>query len=118
VFIFTKPRRGWELANGIINVILGILLFISDTYTRSETFAFMFAVILLFNGIQGFFLTGTPLGSGWIVFSSVLAIIASLFMICIPTVFTTIAIGYIFGVYIIVAGIGIISWGGVRRSAK
>ncbi|MDR2898625.1 MAG: DUF308 domain-containing protein [Spirochaetaceae bacterium] len=118
IFISMKPRNAWELANGVINVVLGVLLLASDAYTRSEAFAFVFAIILLFNGIQGLSLTASPFGSALLLFSSILAVIVSLFMLFVPVMFTTLAIGYIFGIYIIVAGIGTIAWGDIRRSAR
>jgi uncharacterized membrane protein HdeD (DUF308 family) len=118
VFAFMRPRNAWELANGVINVVLGILLLASDAYTRSEAFAFVFAIILLFNGIQGLALVAAPFRSALLLCSSILAVIVSLFMLFVPVMFTTLAIGYIFGIYIIVAGIGTIAWGGVRRSVR
>ncbi len=117
-FIFIKPRSGWQLADGIINVILGILLLTSGIEMRAETFSFIFAILFLFSGIEGLSfssMTGSD-SNGWIIFTSILAIIAAIFMFFVPSIFTTLTIGYLFGIYILIGGITLISWGASKHS--
>src|SRR5665648_60395 len=48
----SNVKNGWNLASGIMSIILGFLLIFSPTLARAETFAFMLGFITLFTGIN------------------------------------------------------------------
>ena len=109
---FNEPvwfRFPGNLAGGILNIIMGILLLISPKEVTISTFAFLFGWILMMAGIEkmsfgnklSFFAVSDY---GWLTFSGVFNIIAALLFIFLPLA-STLALNFIIAAYLLVGGI-------------
>ena len=101
--------RGWMLAGGIIEVILGLIL-IFNVALSAATLPIFVGFWLMFRAFSAIGL-GTDMsaigitGAGWTVFSGVLLLLCSLWMLFRPIVFGTVAVIAWAGVSLLLAGI-------------
>lgn len=105
--------RGWMLAGGIIEIVLGIIL-IFNTSLSAATLPIFLGFWLMFRGFSAIGL-GSDLsaigvtGSGWTIFSGVLLVLCSLWILFQPLVFGTVAVIAWVGVSLLLAGIAAFS---------
>ncbi|MGD9474926.1 MAG: HdeD family acid-resistance protein [Eubacteriaceae bacterium] len=104
-------KNGWNLVTGIMAVILGILLVMSDTLQTAGTFAFMLAFLAMSAGINqltaGITIKKTGAeGSGWLIASGVINILLSFFLIFAP-ITALLGFGFVAGIYLFVGGIAL-----------
>ncbi len=105
--------RGWMLAGGIIEIVLGIIL-IFNTSLSAATLPIFLGFWLMFRGFSAIGL-GSDLsaigvaGSGWTIFSGVLLVLCSLWILFQPLVFGTAAVIAWVGVSLLLAGIAAFS---------
>ena len=105
--------RGWMLAGGIIEVILGIILILNVALSAATLPVFVgfwlmfraFSTIGLGSDMNAIGITG----SGWTIFSGVLLLLCSLWMLFRPLVFGTVAVIAWAGVSLLLAGIAAFS---------
>lgn len=104
-------KNGWNLASGIMSIILGFLLIFSPTLARAETFAFMLGFIALFTGINQVSASymikkqGST-GTGWLTASGIINIILGFFFIFNPF-FMLLTFSIIAGVYLLFGGVAL-----------
>ncbi len=104
-------RNGWALANGIIFVVMGVILFANDAASMLVTFTYLLGFLALFNGITqitsyaAFKKSGTE-GSGWVLASAIINIILGIFFLISPFAAAW-AIAYVLGIYLIVGGVAL-----------
>ena len=100
--------RGWMLAGGIIEAIIGLIL-IFNVALSAATMPIVLGFWLLFRGFSAIGLGGdmqamrVP-GSGWTIASGVLLLLCALWMIFQPLVFGTTAVIVWVGVSLLFAG--------------
>ena len=105
--------RGWMLAGGIIEIILGIILILNVALSAATLPVFVgfwlmfraFSTIGLGSDMNAIGITG----SGWTIFSGVLLLLCSLWMLFRPLVFGTVAVIAWAGVSLLLAGIAAFS---------
>ena len=103
------PGRGWMLAGGIIEIILGIIL-IFNVALSAATLPIFLGFWLMLRGFSAIGLGGDmnameiP-GSGWTVFSGILLVLCSLWILFQPLVFGTTAVVIWVGISLLFAGI-------------
>ena len=101
--------RGWMLAGGIIEIILGIIL-IFNVALSAATLPIFLGFWLMLRGFSAIGLGGDmnameiP-GSGWTVFSGILLVLCSLWILFQPLVFGTTAVVIWVGISLLFAGI-------------
>ncbi len=101
--------RGWMLAGGIIEIILGIIL-IFNVALSAATLPIFVGFWLMFRAFSAIGL-GSDMntigitGSGWTILSGVLLLICALWMLFQPLVFGTVAVIAWAGVSLLLAGI-------------
>lgn len=101
--------RGWMLAGGIIEILLGIIL-ILDVALSAATLPVFLGFWLMFRGFSAIGLGGdmrtlaVP-GSGWTLFSGIVLLFCSLWMLFQPLVFGSAAVVAWVGVSLLFAGI-------------
>ena len=101
--------RGWMLAGGIIEIILGIIL-IFNVALAAATLPIFLGFWLMLRGFSAIGLGGDmnameiP-GSGWTVFSGILLVLCSLWILFQPLVFGTTAVVIWVGISLLFAGI-------------
>lgn len=101
--------RGWMLAGGIIEIILGIVL-IFNVALSAATLPIFLGFWLMLRGFSAIGLGGdmnameVP-GSGWTVFSGILLVLCSLWILFQPLVFGTTAVVIWVGISLLFAGI-------------
>ena len=101
--------RGWMLAGGIIEVILGLILIFNVALSAATLPIFVgfwimfraFSAIGLGSDMNAIGITG----SGWTIFSGVLLLLCSLWMLFRPIVFGTVAVIAWAGAALLLAGI-------------
>lgn len=104
-------RNGWTLANGIIFIVLGVIMLMSNVASMLVTFTFLLGFLALFNGITqvtsyaAFKKSGAE-GSGWVLASGIINIILGIFFLLSPFAAAW-AIAYVLGIYLIVGGIAL-----------
>lgn len=100
--------RGWMLAGGIIEIVLGLILVFNTAFSAVSLPVFL-GFWLLFRGFSAIGLGGdmqamrVP-GSGWTIASGVLLLLCALWMIFQPLVFGTTAVIVWVGVSLLFAG--------------
>lgn len=104
-------KNGWNLANGIIFIVLGVLILLSSTASMAVTFAFLLGFIALFSGITqissfGVYKKAGDPAAGWILTSGIINLLLGIFFIFTPFV-ATLAIWFVFAFYLIVGGIAL-----------
>lgn len=102
-------RMPGSLMAGVMNIIIGLLLFCSPASATISAFAYMFALLLLTFGIDKLAYCGKLrflgiTGTGWVTASGILDIIASVVFIFLP-MDSTIALTYILAIYLFIGGI-------------
>lgn len=101
--------RGWMLAGGIIEVVLGLILIFNISLSAASLPIFL-GFWLMFRGFSAIGLggdlsaMGVP-GSGWTVASGVLLLLCSLWILFQPLVFGTTAVIIWVGISLLFAGI-------------
>lgn len=101
--------RGWLLAGGIIEIILGLIL-IFNIALSAATLPIFLGFWLLLRGFSAIGLGGDMRamdipGSGWTIFSGILLLIAALWILFQPLVFGTAAVVVWVGISFLFAGI-------------
>ena len=105
--------RGWMLAGGIIEIILGVIL-ISHVALSAATLPLFLGFWLLLRafatiGLGGDMRTAEIHGAGWTLFSGVLLMICSLWILFRPLVVGSAAVIVWVGISLLFAGIGAMS---------
>lgn len=101
--------RGWMLAGGIIEIVLGIILILNTALSAASLPIFL-GFWLMFRGFSAIGLGGDmnameiP-GSGWTVFSGILLLLCSLWILFQPLVFGTAAVVIWVGISLLFAGV-------------
>ena len=101
--------RGWMLAGGIIEIVLGAIL-VWNVALSAATLPIFLGFWLMFRGFSAIGLGGDmnameiP-GSGWTVFSGILLVLCSLWILFQPLVFGTTAVVIWVGISLLFAGI-------------
>lgn len=101
--------RGWLIAGGVIEIVLGIIL-IFNVGLSASTLPIFLGFWLLFRGFSAIGLGGdmnsmnVP-GSGWTIFSGILLVLAALWVLFQPLVFGTVAVIAWVGVSLLFAGV-------------
>ncbi len=96
------------LLTGILNVLIGIMLFIMPVTLTVQVFTFMLAFLLLFSGVQKLSLSSRlryfriP-HTGSQTFSGILNIILAVIFLLLPFL-SAVALNYILAVYLIIIG--------------
>lgn len=105
--------RGWMLAGGIIQIILGIIL-IFNVALSAATLPIFLGFWLMFRGFSAIGLGGDMSsmeirGSGWTIFLGVLLLLCALWILFQPLVFGTTAVIVWVGISLLFAGIAAMS---------
>ncbi len=105
--------RGWMLAGGIIEIILGIIL-IFNVALSAATLPIFLGFWLMLRAFSAIGLGGDMsameiAGSGWTVFSGILLLLCSLWILFQPLVFGTTAVVVWVGISLLFAGIAAFS---------
>lgn len=104
-------RHGWNLAFGILYVLIGIMLLMESPASLYLTYAFVIGFFAMYLGITQCFAYGqyksanVP-GAGWMLASGIINIILSFCMIMTPLVAAW-ALEYILGFYLVFGGIAL-----------
>ncbi|WP_418991761.1 HdeD family acid-resistance protein [Alistipes sp.] len=101
--------RGWMLAGGIIEIILGLIL-IFNVSLSAATLPIFLGFWLLFRGFSAIGLGGDMnalevAGSGWTIFTGILLVLCALWILFQPLVFGTAAVIIWVGISLLFAGI-------------
>lgn len=109
------PDRGWLIAGGVIEIILGVILLFNKAFT-ALTLPYFLAFWLLFRGFNliGFASDMRSLkvsGMGWTIAFAILLIICSLLILFSPTVIGVGAVIILVGVAFLLAGISVMVFG-------
>lgn len=101
--------RGWMLAGGIIEIVLGIIL-IFNVALSASVLPVVLGFWLLMRGFSAIGLGGdlnalSVPGSGWTIFSGILLVFCSLWILFQPLVFGTAAVVAWVGISLLFAGI-------------
>ena len=107
----SEVKSGWNLATGIMAIILGFLLIFAPAFSKAETFAFILAFMVLFTGINQ--VTASSVmkklggnGTGWLLISGIINIVLGFFFIFNPYGMLF-AFSIIAGIYLVVGGIAL-----------
>jgi len=105
--------RGWMLAGGVIQIILGLVLAF-NTALSAVTLPLVMGFWLLFRAFSAIGLGGDMRameigGSGWTIVSGVLLLLCALWMLFQPLVFGTTMVVFWVGVGLLFAGIAALS---------
>ena len=105
--------RGWMMAGGIIEIILGIILIFSVALSAAALPIFL-GFWLMMRGFSSIGLGGDMSameipGAGWTVFTGVLLLLCSLWILFQPLVFGTTAVVVWVGITLLLAGIAAFS---------
>lgn len=105
--------RGWMLAGGIIQIILGIIL-IFNVALSAATLPIFLGFWLMLRGFSAIGLGGDMnameiAGSGWTVFTGILLLLCSLWILFQPLVFGTVAVIAWVGISLLFAGVAAFS---------
>lgn len=100
--------RGWMLAGGIIEIVLGIIL-IFNVALSAATLPIFLGFWLMLRGFSAIGLGGDMsamqiAGSGWTIFTGILLVLCSLWILFQPLVFGTTAVVVWVGVSLLFAG--------------
>ncbi len=101
--------RGWMLAGGIIEIVLGLIL-IFNVALSAATLPIFLGFWLMFRGFSAIGLSGdmralAVSGSGWTLFSGIVLLFCSLWMLFQPLVVGTAAVIIWVGISLLFAGI-------------
>lgn len=113
--------RGWMLAWGIIEIILGLIL-IFNIALSAATLPIVLGFWLMFRGFSAIGLGGDmnmmniP-GSGWTIFTGILLLLCSLWILFQPLVFGTAAVIIWVGISLLFAGVAACSLAFQLRNA-
>jgi uncharacterized membrane protein HdeD (DUF308 family) len=107
----SEVRNGWNLANGIIFMLVGVMILLSSVTGVIITFAFLLGFLALSGGINqisayGVFKKEGEPGCGWMLASGIINIILGVFLIMTPFA-ATLVVDYVLGIYLIVGGIAL-----------
>ena len=114
--------RGWLLASGIIEVVLGIILTIWPS-VAAETLPYFLGFWLLFKGFTMIGI-GSDLshvknsGWGWTIFTAILLIICAFIILISPIAFGVEAVIIWVGISFIMGGISLIAFSAQLKSAQ
>jgi uncharacterized membrane protein HdeD (DUF308 family) len=103
---FRMPGR---IASGVMNIILGLLLFCSPEAVTNSTFTFLFGLLMLEFGVNKLSYSSL-LGRyqvpnhGWVIASGILDIVASLVFFIMP-LFSTVVLSYMLAFYLVMIGV-------------
>lgn len=105
--------RGWMLAGGIIEIILGVIL-IFNVVLSAATLPIFLGFWLMLRGFSAIGLGGDMnamqiAGSGWTIFSGILLLLCSLWILFQPLVFGTAAVIAWVGISLLLAGVAAFS---------
>lgn len=105
--------RGWMLAGGIIEIILGLIL-IFNIALSAATLPIFLGFWLLFRGFSAIGLGGDMnalriAGSGWTIFSGILLLLCALWVLFQPLVVGTAAVVIWVGISLLFAGVAAFS---------
>lgn len=105
--------RGWMLAGGVIEIILGIIL-IFNIALSAATLPIFLGFWLLMRSFSAIGLGGdmnalSIPGSGWTIFSGILLLICAIWILLQPLVFGTTAVIIWVGISLLFAGVAAIS---------
>lgn len=105
--------RGWMLAGGIIEIVIGLIL-IFNTTLSAATLPIFLAFWLMFRGFSAIGLGGDMnamevSGSGWTIASGILLLLCSLWILFQPLVIGTAAVIIWVGISLLFAGIAAFS---------
>lgn len=100
--------RGWMLAGGIIEIVLGIIL-IFNVALSAATLPIFLGFWLMLRGFSAIGLGGDMsamqiAGSGWTIFTGILLVLCSLWILFQPLVFGTTAVVVWVGISLLFAG--------------
>jgi len=113
--------RGWMLAGGIIEIVLGLILILNPALSAVSLPVFL-GFWLLFRGFSAIGLGGdmnalkVP-GSGWTIACGVLLLLCALWMLFQPLVFGTTAVVVWVGISLLLAGVAACSFSMQLRTA-
>lgn len=101
--------RGWMMAGGIIEIVLGVIL-IFNVALSAATLPIFLGFWLMLRGFSAIGLGGDMsamqiAGSGWTVFSGILLLLCSLWILFQPLVFGTTAVIVWVGISLLFAGV-------------
>lgn len=101
--------RGWMLAGGIIEIVLGIIL-IFNVALSAATLPIFLGFWLMLRGFSAIGLGGDMsamqiAGSGWTIFTGILLVLCSLWILFQPLVFGTTAVIVWVGISLLFAGV-------------
>lgn len=118
----SEYKNGWMLANGIIFIILGVIIFRANTLSTAITYAFLLGFLALSTGITqissyGIYKKAGVPNAGGIVFSGILNMLLGLFFLFSPF-FTLFAAWLIFAIYLIVAGVAVFAMAASGRKSQ
>lgn len=107
--------RGWMLAGGIIEIVLGIIL-IFNVALSAATLPIFLGFWLMLRGFSAIGLGGDMsamqiAGSGWTIFTGILLVLCSLWILFQPLVFGTTAVVVWVGISLLFAGAAACSLG-------
>lgn len=107
-YYFKDPM---QIVTGILNILLGILLFFSPIALTASTLTFMFAFLLLFSGAEKLSFASKMnyyriMDTGFLTFSGILNIILAIIFLVLPLV-SMLVLNYILAAYLIVSGIAL-----------
>ncbi len=113
--------RGWMLAGGVIEIILGIIL-IFNIALSAATLPIFLGFWLLMRGFSAVGLGGdmnalSIPGSGWTIFSGILLLLCAIWILLQPLVFGSAAVIIWVGISLLFAGIAAISLSMQLRNA-
>lgn len=108
-------RNAGMLVNGILNALLGVLLFALPAYLTATTIVFLLAFLFISTGIERvsfarsmrFYETG---GSTAGTVTGVLNIVLGVLFLIMP-IFSSVVIGYLMAAYLVIGGVTLIAEG-------
>ena len=101
-------RNGGTMAAGILNILFGVLLLSSPSDVAVSTFALLFALMLLFFGVEEI-VFATKLryfgvkDCGWVIVSGVINLLASIVFLLMPFA-GAVVLNYVLAIYLLVGG--------------
>lgn len=105
-------KDGMHIISGILNILIGVMLFIMPVTLTVQVITFMLAFLLLFNGAQKLSFASrlkyfrVP-NTGSLTFSGVLNIILAVIFLLLPFV-SALALNYILAAYLLITGIALL----------
>lgn len=105
-------QSGAGMANGILNIIIGILLLSAPAQMQATTIVFMFGILLFVFGIDLLTFSGklsyfNVTGHGWVITAGVIALLTAIMFLFTPLV-SAVALNYVLAAYLIINGIALL----------